>query len=793
MNEHALRVLEYDKVRDIVAGFAASEPGRAAVASLAPEAGHEAVASLLEKTREFIRILERGESPPLDGIRDVRQPVEKLRVDGALLQPQELLDIASTLAAGRRLRNFFERQDGRSAGAGLPSAGLLRAMAARITPIKEIEDAVSAALDETGEVRDSASPGLRRVRKLIGRTREEILERMSRILRDSGTQKVVQEAVVTIRDDRYVLPLKPNFRQSLNGVVHGQSGSRATLFVEPLDILEQNNRLAELRMEEREEVERVLRELTATAARHAESIGRTADALAEIDAVSARARFGVEYRGTVPEVSERRKIRLRAARHPLLVWKKKGGGEAVPNDIELAEDCRALIISGPNAGGKTVVLKTLGLLCLMAQSGLPVTAAEGSALPVFSDVFADIGDEQSLEEDLSTFSSHVSRIAEILREARRDSLVLLDELGSGTDPSEGAALGAAVLSGLLARGCVSVVTTHHSALKLFGSRTEGAMNAAMEFDPETLKPTYRYIPGRPGRSYGLPMAERLGVPEEVIRDARSRLSEDEAGLGRLLEQIESDSREQRTMREQAEQELAAARKDREEAAALRKTASEDVRGMKTRAKQEAREVLSSLRQKLKDLSKRETLDRAGIRMERAAVEGLAGKLEPEEAEVFERPAAGPYEFHAGDRVRVPRLKKSGTVLSSHKDVIEVDAGGIKLRIPKREALPLEQAAAVKQASPARGWSAELEEHEGLPDRLNLLGLRVDEALAEVDRFIDRAGVAGFSIVTIIHGLGTGALKAAVTGFLKSHPLVSSIRPGEPAEGGAGVTVAELKK
>ncbi|HEY6010358.1 MAG TPA: endonuclease MutS2, partial [Nitrospirota bacterium] len=507
MNDHTLRVLEYDKITAIVSGYAASDAGKAAVAGLAPSGDAAIVKTLLRETGEFTDILRSGETPPLDGILDVGPAVQKLRVSGLTLSPAELLNTAVTLGAGRRVKQFFQRIEEKGVGAARSKTPLLCARAAEIHALRQIEEAVFSAIDEKAEVKDSASPALRKVRKQIVRTREEILERLSGILQDSGFQKVVQEPVITVRDDRYVLPLKPNFRQSLGGVVHGQSGSRATLFVEPLAVLEQNNRLAELRMDERDEVERILRELTQLLAKDADRIKTTIDALTGIDAIYARARFGVEYDGMVPLVSDDRSVTLRAARHPLLAVKfKNTGGSVTANDLLFRAEDRALILSGPNAGGKTVILKTVGLLALMAQSGLPVTAAEGSELPCFRAVFADVGDEQSLEQDLSTFSSHVRQIADILREADRDSLVLLDELGSGTDPAEGAGLGAAVLEELIGRGCSVLVTTHHNALKLFGAQTSGAVNAAMEFDPQTLKPTYRLIPGRPGRSYGLDMA-----------------------------------------------------------------------------------------------------------------------------------------------------------------------------------------------------------------------------------------------------------------------------------------------
>jgi DNA mismatch repair protein MutS2 len=711
-----------------------------------------------------------------------------------MLSTLELLNVATTLGAGRRIKKFFQRFDAKGTGAK-PQAPLLCAQAAKIQPLKQIEDAVFSAIDDKAEVKDSASPALRRVRKQIVRTREDILGRMSGILQDGSFQKVIQEPVITVRDDRYVLPLKPNFRQSLNGVVHGQSGSRSTLFVEPLEILEQNNRLAELRMEEREEIERILRELTSLMTGEADAIEDTIEALAGIDAVYARARFGIEYEGTVPTLSADRTIRLRASRHPLLAVKFKnaaGNKSVTTNDIELSSRDRALILSGPNAGGKTVILKTMGLLSLMAQSGIPVTADEGSELPCFASVFADIGDEQSLEQDLSTFSSHVGQIAKILRQADRDSLVLLDELGSGTDPNEGAGLGAAVLESLIERGCITLVTTHHNALKLFGSQTSGAVNAAMEFDPQTLKPTYRLIPGRPGRSYGLDMATRLGVPGEVIDRARARISEDDIRLETLLKQVEDDSRLLASERELLEKDRSSAKQQRIEAESLLRAAKEEARAVKTKTKEEAREVLSSLRLKLRELSHAAAREKADIRKTASEVEALAQKLQPGELELQAATALMP-DLHCGDRIKLARVNKTGTVLGSYPGMIEIEVDGKKIRLPPSEVMRVEPAPHGQKTTWAPGWSADLHEEEGPLDRLNLLGLRVNEALDEVERFIDRVSMGNLTVVTIIHGLGTGALKTAVTKFLKNHPLISSIRPGEPAEGGAGVTVAELKK
>jgi DNA mismatch repair protein MutS2 len=793
MNDHALRVLEYDKVASIVSGFAASEAGREAVLVVLPAVDAGIAGSRLQETSEFIHLLRSNEVPPLDGILNVRGAVQKLGVAGSMLSTLELLNMATTLGAGRRIKKFFQRFDEKGMGAK-PQAPLLCAQAAKIQPLKQIEDAVISAIDDKAEVKDSASPALRKVRKQIVRTREDILGRMSGILLDNSFQKVIQEPVITVRDDRYVLPLKPNFRQSLNGVVHGQSGSRSTLFVEPLEILEQNNRLAELRMEEREEIERILRELTGLLSQESTAVRDTIDALTMIDAVHARARFGIDVDGAVPLLSPGRSLRLRKVRHPLLVWKQKagGGGDVAPNDLELSGDDRALILSGPNAGGKTVVLKTVGLLSLMTLAGLPVTAAEGCEFPCFTSVFADIGDEQSIEEDLSTFSSHAGHIAAILGQADRDSLVLLDELGSGTDPAEGAGLGAAVIESLIERGCMTLVTTHHNTLKLFGAETSGAKNAAMEFDAQTLKPTYRLITGRPGRSYGLDMAARIGVPEEVIRKARARINDDDARLESLLRQVEADSQQIASERAALEHELAAARQQRGEAESALRTARDEARSIKAKAGLEAKEVVAALRLKLRELSRAAALEQAEVRKTSAEVEAQLGKLEPEPAERdYDAPAEVP-DLHPGDRVRIPRWNRAATVLASRQGLLELEVDGKKLKVSAQEVLPIEPLRR-QQSAYTPGWGAELLEQEGATDRLNIIGLRVDEGLAEVERFIDSAGARGHSIVTIIHGLGTGALKSAVTEYLKNHPLIAALRSGDPAEGGAGVTVAELKQ
>jgi DNA mismatch repair protein MutS2 len=548
-------------------------------------------------------------------------------------------------------------------------------------------------------------------------------------------------------------------------------------------------------MKEREEVERILRELTAVLASEAGAIEETFHTLAELDGIYARARFGMEYQAVVPGLSGEGRLSLRAARHPLLLVKSRlqpRHDDVVPNMIALEPGQRALILSGPNAGGKTAVLKTVGLLCLMAQAGIPVPAAEGSEVPCFTSVFADIGDEQSLEQDLSTYSAHVRQIAEILSRADGDSLVLLDELGAGTEPGEGAGLGSAVLESLIERGSLTIATTHHNAIKLFGSKTTGAVNAAMEFDPQTLKPTYRLLPGRPGRSYGLEMAARMGVPRAVIDRAWAAVDEDSASLDQLLKQVERDSRVIAEERQRLERDLQDARRDRENAAALLRTAREEAYAVKSRAKTDAASILSALKQKLKDLSRIAATDRTELAQARSEVQALRSRLEPEPQMEYREGPGQRQELHVGDSVRIKGLNKTGIVIMVQGEIVEIEVGAKTIKLPAADVEP----AISSRKAPAvsvPGWSAELQQEEDTPTTVNIIGLRVPEALAEVERFVDRAGVHHISVVTIIHGLGTGALKTAVTEYLKNHPLVASMRQGEPAEGGAGVTVAELKK
>ncbi len=436
-------------------------------------------------------------------------------------------------------------------------------------------------------------------------------------------------------------------------------------------------------------------------AQEVERIEAMTGALAAIDAIAARARFGIEYGAAVPAVSAQGDVRLRSARHPLLLWKAKTAGGAnkiQPNDIVINRDARVLILSGPNAGGKTAVLKTVGVLCLMAQAGLPVTAAEGSELPCFGSFFADIGDEQSLEQNLSTFSSHVSQIAEILRLADEHSLVLLDELGSGTDPAEGAGLGAAVLESLIERGCVTMVTTHQNALKLFGAETGGAVNAAMEFDPATLQPTYRLTPGRPGRSYGLDMAARLGIPDAVITRARARLSEDDARLETLLRQVEQDTQRLESERDILARDLASVRQQQGETVAVLQAAKEEARAVRAKAHQEARDVLALMRQKLRELSNVRVLEQAGIKNVRSDIESLVRTLEPEQVEQRRVPSGGMQDVHPGDQVKVPRLARSGTVLSVQHGVLEIELDGKTLKISAEEVVPGERGTVAKGCS-----------------------------------------------------------------------------------------------
>ncbi len=796
MDSKTLRILEYPKILDNLASYTAFAPSADLARRLRPTSDLREARRRLALTEEA-RLLLAASDLTIGGARDLRPVLEKAR-RSAMLEPHELLDVKSTLIAARSLARTFERLAG--------EYPLLADLAAQIPPPLGLIDAISRTLSERGEVLDSASPELGRIRRDLQTVHDRLMSRLQRLISDPKVTPYLQDALVTMRGGRYVIPLQADFKGRIKAIVHDQSASGATLFVEPLSVVEFNNQYRELQLAERDEVRRVLTLLSRRITENTPELEHMLEVVARLDVTFALAKYAEDLKAAAPSLRPIRPrkgrahpgsvIRLREARHPLL-----DPESVVPIDVELDPQTYALVITGPNTGGKTVALKTVGLLALMAQSGLPIPVAQGSELSVFRSIFADIGDEQSIEQSLSTFSGHITNINRILKRAGKRSLVILDELGAGTDPQEGAALARAILAYLLKRSVTTLVTTHHPELKAYAYNTPGVVNASVEFDIETLRPTYRLTIGLPGRSNALAIARRLGMPEEIIAAARAELHPDEVRAEGLLDEIH---RQRQTAREAR----AAAEAARREAEALRAELAERLeriederRAVLEAARKEAAQRLEALRAEVEALRRR--LKRARQPLE--VVEQVEEELEAVEEDLLppveRRPAplsagapppAGP--LRLGTRVLVPGLGAHGVVTALGEDEAEVQMGALRMRVRLSDlqvaagepAPPEETVPAEAPAAPESGYAPS----PGV--ELDLRGRRVDEALEELDRYLDAAFLAGLPWVRIIHGRGTGRVRAAVRDALRRHPHVASWEPGGEGEGGDGVTVAKLE-
>ncbi len=795
MDEHTLRVLEFDKILARLARLASFSAGRELALALRPSPHREEVIRRQRITSEARRLLELQPRIGLGGVHDVRPQADKAARAG-VLQPGELLDIASTLTAAGDLRTTVGRfRD------DLP---LLGALTHDFEPLPELVAELNRSIDQRTEVTDAASPALGVIRREVRTAHNRLNDRLQQILASPTYREAIQEPLVTLRDGRYVIPVKADQRGKIRGVVHDTSASGATVFLEPLVVVELGNAWRELQLDEQREVERILRELSGLVGESADAIIDTVAALAEFDLALAKGRLADEL--DAPElphegddqpwiVEPTVPLHLLNARHPLLT------GEVVPITITVGDGNTVLLITGPNTGGKTVALKTAGLLSVMAQAGLPVPADAASRAPIFGSVHADIGDEQSIEQSLSTFSSHMTNIIRILRSARRESLVLLDELAAGTDPVEGSALARAILDRLLEVGCLTVATTHHGELKAFAHTTDGIQNASVEFDPETLMPTFHLTIGLPGRSNAIAIAERLGLPKKLLQAARDAVAPDQAQVDSLLSDIRRERDEaaaerlaQQRVREEAEESRARMEEhlaEREEQldATIEKTAAE--------LEAEAKAVRERLEEAERE-AKREKPSRAAERL----AQGLERLKELEARRVPKPrrrkkpvPAGGPppEQIQAGDLVWVRGYDRYGEAVAPPDD-----RGEVELHLgPLRATVQLEQVERVQRpkqkggpATPPAPTST-IPPPEPPPPELDLRGQTVDEALPQIDQYLDQAYRAAVPWVRIVHGKGTGTLRRQVRDFVRKHPLVLSYETGQREEGGEGVTVVHL--
>jgi DNA mismatch repair protein MutS2 len=810
MDAKTLQTLEYPKILERLAAYTAFQASAQKARALHPSTNIEEARGWQAETAEAIRLFSSRTDLTIGGARDVRAPVE-LALRGGVLDPSNLLDIKSTLIAARTLSRTFERLENQ-----FPH---LFDIAAQLPPPLGLVDAITRTLSERGEVLDSASAKLATIRRDMRIAHDRLLTKMQRMVSDPNTSPMLQEALVTQRDGRYVLPLRAEFKGRLRAIVHDQSASGATLFVEPLAVVELNNQFRELQLAERDEERRILADLSNQVADHAYEITHSVEVIAELDLVFARAKYAEDMRASEPvlhplparlkQVGEGIRhpgsiIRLYQARHPLL-----DQHTVVPIDVELDPQTYVLIITGPNTGGKTVTLKTVGLLGLMAQSGLHIPALPGSEISLFDAVFADIGDEQSIEQSLSTFSGHITNIIRILDQADWRSLVILDELGAGTDPQEGAALARALLTHLLARGITTLVTTHHPELKGFAHATPGVVNASVEFDLETLQPTFRLTIGLPGRSNALAIAQRLGMPDSIITAARSDLDPTDLRAEDLLDEIHRQREGSRQARLAAEKARQEAEDLRAELSARLEQLEDERRKVLENARLESEARLHELQQEVESVQRalaraRQPLDALQTVVEQVEVleEAVEQPVERQAPRLPGKRPSGPVRL--GDKVRLKTLNTQGVVTALGEEEAEVQVGNLRVRARLTD---LESSGAFpdpEPPSPARrrkkpaGTSTPGSELHAMAVpaspgmELDLRGQRADEALDSLDRYLDAAYLAGLPFVRIIHGKGTGKLRQSVREVLAQHPHVRSFEPGGEKEGGDGVTVAKLQ-
>jgi DNA mismatch repair protein MutS2 len=795
VNPHGLSVLEFPRVIDIVAGHASSELGTARVRSLEPrndrawlESEHARVAA----TKSLVTGDEPWNPSP---IVDVGAGLQRLRVEGVALAATELLGIGVLLRSSR-LTALALRDERRPAVA----RAVLAPLAGRLYSLKSLEDSISRVLNDDATVRDDASPALKRIRRELRAAHGELIRLLENAMKHLDPSQRVSDMSVTLRNGRYVIPIRREARASIGGIVHDTSSTGSTLFVEPPAAIEFSNRMRELESEEIEEIDRILRALADEVRPHREPLLDSLDALVELDSLYARARFAVAFECAASVLVESRQgFVIVNGRHPLLLTQ---GRPVVPFDLSMDAAERTLLVSGPNTGGKTVLLKAIGLLSALAQSGVPAPAGPESRLPMFDDVFADVGDEQSIEASLSTFSAHLKNLSEILRAATPGSLVLIDELGSGTDPLEGAALGWAILEELTRRGTFTVATTHLGTLKELASKVDGVVNASLQFDSAVLAPTYRLIKGVPGRSYGLAIARRLNLSERVIERAEERLPQQERDMAALITRLEEKEAEL-SQREREANELLTDARDRIATVSRReRTVREREREAEKESRKDARRYLldarAEIERTIKDLKQRgaDTIDEVG-RAARQHAEELAARqgteldrLDREDANA-QRAAAGSDRGSSGppalgDNVAVASLGgKLARVMELRGDEAVVAVGQVKMTVPLKT---LTRAAAPSEV--AVPWRGDLPEVE-VKSEVDMRGFRVDEAESALLQALDAAIRAELRSLRIIHGKGTGALRERVTEMLQKDTRVKGFRLGAWNEGGTGVTIVDL--
>ena len=783
--EKSMATLELPQVLALLADCAATLEGKERCLALRPLTDLDDVARAQEETSAAVKMLILRGSPGFSGVKPVSASLQRADMGGSL-STRELLDIASVLRCARGARDYGDSEE----------KTVISHLFRSLTPNRFLEDSITNSILSEEEIADSASSELASIRRHMRSTEARVRDILQRLI-SSNQSKYLQESIITIRSDRYVVPVKAEHKDAIPGLVHDVSSSGSTFFIEPMGVVKANNELRELAAREKKEIERILAELSAQCAAHKEDIGEDYTLLILLDTIFARGQLSLKMEASQPGLSERY-LRLRGARHPLLDKKK-----AVANDLELGDRFDTLVITGPNTGGKTVTLKTLGLITLMAQCGLHIPAKSDSTVRVFRRVLSDIGDEQSIAQSLSTFSSHMTNIVSILKEADGQTLILFDELGAGTDPVEGAALAAAVIERARELGALVAATTHYAELKVYAMTTPGVENASCEFNVDTLAPTYRLVMGIPGKSNAFAISRRLGLPEEIIDRAAARLDAENVRFEDVLtkldqqrQEMEKDRAEARRLKLEMEQSAGKAREYRKRLEEERSKVVEKAQAEARAIIQEARDASDLALSELKELKKRQDLDWQQVNDGRAEARRLLNEAERSIGGAAQEPEAPPptRPARAGDTVELVSMGTRASVLSVNKDgTLQLQAGILKITAKQDEVRVVEgETQSQKEARRIVQRAQHTLRAAAAPSEIDLRGMMTDEAIAVLDRFLDTAMMGKLESVTIIHGKGTGAVRKAVREHLKRSRYIKSFRPGRYGEGEDGVTVAELR-
>ncbi|WP_407400315.1 endonuclease MutS2 [Anaerovibrio sp.] len=791
MEQDSFKVLEYKKILERLQNKAGSILGKELAGGLQPSSDIDEVKERLRETAEAVMVSSMA-NPPLGGIRDIRELMKKIGI-GATIETSEIMDMLTTMYAMRGVKKFFKELE--------LDAPILKNWARGLEILGELERNLENTVDEHGNLRDDASVELKRIRREVKTSQARIKDHLNNILHSAEYQKYFQDAIVTMRGDRYVVPIKQEYRQYFPGIVHDQSASGSTVFVEPMAVVNLNNDIKQLVAAEKHEVERILRDISNQIRRKDDILMENCDILAFIDFTFAKAGLAREMKAVEPVVNEAGATTLLSARHPLI-----DSDKVVPIDISIGADYNMLLVTGPNTGGKTVSMKTLGLLVLMAQAGLFLPVENGSQIAVYNNIYADIGDEQSIEQSLSTFSAHMTHLVEILGKVESDDLLLLDELGAGTDPEEGAALAMAILEQLLNIKATVMATTHYSELKTFAFSREGIENACVEFDVNTLRPTYRLLTGIPGASNAFAISRRLGLSEALVIRAKQLIQADHAQFEKVINQLEKEKMMYEQMNADIEAKLQRAQKMEAKAEAMRTELSQKKADIIRKAKDEGSALVRRARRESEEIIKqlKEQFNDMGIQKRQQAIQDARSKLNEEagrvrpgivSAKAFRKPI-DLKTIEVGDIIYVTKLDQKGTVLGIHGKELEIQLGAMKTTMKASACKFVEKG---KKEQPAtsigkksKGGSSFISKTQEAHRDIDIRGMMVDEAEVVLGKFIDDSIMAGLSQVLIIHGKGTGALRKGVHEYLKHHKNVAGFNFADMSEGGTGATLVTLK-